>query len=206
MKNLVAAKWEEVICALSGHELYRLRPQYVHLGVDHMTWQRKKPDQRKKLIPRFDECSLLSESITSPSKPQLKLHSDVNPANEQGSSSRNLSDPAGGTCHISISIHSPSKQLPTVIHTQRVSLPGPSSACHISISPSERGITSLHQGVLQAIWDKAETLRNRERGLQRAASSDLTAWSVQSLSSAVPHFITSKADGQFLCVHAHVLL
>ena len=53
--------------------------------------------------------------------------------------------------------------------------------------------------MLQAMWEKAEKLLNDERGLQPATSSDPNAWSVQSASSAVPHFVTSKEDGQFLC-------
>ena len=38
-----------------------------------------------------------------------------------------------------------------------------------------------------------------ERGLQHAASSDNSAWSVQSFSSPVPHSVTCKESGQFMC-------
>ena len=128
IRSLVASKREEVIRALSGRGLYRLGPQYAHLGVNHMTWQRKRSDQHKKLVQHFDECSLLSESINNPSTPPPKPHSGVNPANEQCSSS---SDPAGGTCHINISIHSPSKQ--SDAHTESSSLSGSAmSMSHIS--------------------------------------------------------------------------
>lgn len=200
MRSLVAAKREGVIHALSDRGLFRLRLQYAHLGIDPMTWQRKRPDQYKKLIRCFDECSLLSESITCP---PLKPHSDAHSADGQGSSSRSLSDLPESSCHISISIQSPSKEPSkphSNPHTESSSLPSPAKGMHhITISPSESGITTLHQGVLQAIWEKAERLLNQKRGLQRAASSDPTARSVQSSTSAVPHFITSKADGQFLC-------
>ncbi len=168
LRSLVAAKREEVIRAISGRGLYRLRPQYARLGVDHVAWQRKRPDQCKKLIRQFDECSLFSEQITGLSTPSSKPCTDAQSAIEQAPSSSGLSDHARGSCHV-------------------------------SISPAESGITSLHQSVLQPVWEKAERLLNRERGLHRAASSDPTAWSVQSLSSAVPHFVTSKADGQVLC-------
>ena len=49
------------------------------------------------------------------------------------------------------------------------------------------------------MWEKAEKLIGMDRGLQRAASSDNSAWSVQSFSSPVRHFITSKKSGQFIC-------
>ena len=57
----------------------------------------------------------------------------------------------------------------------------------------------MSKGVLQAKRDKAEKLLNQECRLQCAASSDPTTWSAQSLSLAVPNFITSKVDDQFLC-------
>ena len=155
MRSLVTSKREEVIRALSGRGLYRLRPQYTHLGVDPMTWQRKRPDQHKKLIRHFDECLLLSESITNPRRPPVEPHSNTLSGDEQGSSSTHLSEPPGSACHISISIHSPSKQPSkphSDAHTESSSLPGPAkSTCHISISPTESGIVSLHQGVLQRI-------------------------------------------------------
>ena len=187
MRSLGAAKWEEVIRALSGRGLFHLRPQYAHLGINPMTWQWKRPDQCKKLI----RC-LMSVHCC------LKASPDG-----QGSSSRNLSDLPGSSCHISISIQSPSKEPSkphSNPHTESSSLPSPAKGmCHKTISPSESGITTLHQGVLQAIWEKAQRLLNRKCGLRCAASFDPTTWSVQSSSSAVPHFITSKASGQFLC-------
>ncbi len=41
IQRLVLAKREEVIRALSGRGLFRLRSQYSHLGVDYVTWQQK---------------------------------------------------------------------------------------------------------------------------------------------------------------------
>jgi hypothetical protein len=38
-----------------------------------------------------------------------------------------------------------------------------------------------------------------ERGLQPAASSDSSAWSVQSFSSPIPHFVPLKDSGQSMC-------
>ena len=139
MRNLVESKREEVIRALSGRGLFRLRPQYAHLGVDVVTWQWKWPDQRKKLVQPLDECSLLPDN----SKTQQKS------SNEQATSP---SDPSSTACHISISIQSPSKQ-------QSVGIASPSqSRCsrhpfHLSISSSESGITSLHQCMLQAMGE-----------------------------------------------------
>ena len=188
MRSFVESKREEVIRALSGRGLFRLRPQYAHLGVDVVTWQRKRPDQRKKVVQHFDECSLL------PDHSKMKQKSGEKQATSP-------SDPSSTACHISISIQSPSKQ-------QSVGIASPSHLSqsrsskhptHLSISSSESGITSLHQSMLQPMWEKAEKLLNDERGLQPAASSDPNAWSVQSASSTVPHFVTSKEDGQFLC-------
>lgn len=179
MQKFVGSKEE---AALSGRGFYCLRPQYAHLGVDIVTWR---PDQRKKLVQHFDESSLLPDG----SKTQTKS------SNEQITSPNH---PAATTCYISISIQSPSKQ-----GSVGVASPRPSTsvehATHPSISSSESGITSLHNILLQAMWDKAEKLLNEDRGLQPAASSDLNAWSVQSASSAVPHFVTSKEGGQYLC-------
>lgn len=69
----------------------------------------------------------------------------------------------------------------------------------MSITPANCGITTLHQSVLLGIWEKAGKLLGQEHGVQRAASSDPNAWSVMSLSSGIPHFVTSKNDGQILC-------
>lgn len=97
MRSLVESKQEEVIHALSGRGLFHLRPQYAHLGVNVVTWRQKRPDQRKKLVQHFDECSLLLDN----SKTQQKS------SNKQATSP---SDPSSTACHISISIQSPSKQ------------------------------------------------------------------------------------------------
>ena len=74
-------------------------------------------------------------------------------------------------------------------------LPPPSK---LSIGADKSGL-NLHKEVLSGIWEKAEKLINMERGLQHAASSDSSARSVQSFSSPVPHFVTSKESGQFMC-------
>ena len=78
-----------------------------------------------------------------------------------------------------------------------------SSCCHppphkLSIGANDSGL-NLHKEVLSGMWEKAEKLISMERGLQQAASSDNSAWSVQSFSSPVPHFVTSKESGQFMC-------
>ena len=96
MRSFVESKREEVIRALSGRGLFRLRPQCAHMGVYVVTWQRKRPDQRKKLVQHIDECSLLPDH----SKTQQKS------GNEQATSP---SDPSSTACRISISIQSPSK-------------------------------------------------------------------------------------------------
>ena len=68
----------------------------------------------------------------------------------------------------------------------------------LSVKSGDSGLC-LHKDVISSIWEKAEKLLNMERGQQRAASSDESAWSVQSFSSPTPHFVTSKSNGQFLC-------
>lgn len=166
MKNLVSSKREEVIRALSGRRLYRLKPEYVHLGVEQVVWLRKRPDQRKKLIRHFDDSSLLSESITQSNLIASNLIASTQSASTQSNLVASGSSP---------------------------------DCAHISILPTSSGITTLHESVLQGMWDKANKLLSTERGLQRAASSDPTAWTVQSFSSAVPHFVTSKPSGQYLC-------
>ena len=82
------------------------------------------------------------------------------------------SDPSSTACHISILIQSPSKQqsvgIASLSHlSQSRSSKDPT---YLSISSCGSGITSLHQSMLQAMWEKAEKLLNDERGLQPAAS------------------------------------
>ncbi len=163
----------------------------------------ERPDQRKKLIRNFDGCSLVRETITTPTRPFLPPSSDAPSASGEGTCLVPVSDPAEHTCRIDISITSPTKSLsiPRADAQQGSSSSDPvrAGATGISISSATCGITVLHQSLLQGIWEKAGKLLSQERGLQRAASSDPNAWSVMSLSSSVPHFVTSKEDGQFLC-------
>ncbi len=133
-----------------------------------MEWQRKRPDQRKKLIKQFDEADLVCEQVVVHASQALSSVKQCVRVSEQPPTS---SGQIGTSC--------PPRQ--------------------VSISFSESGITSLHTSVLEPMWKKANNLLSAERGIQHAASSDPTAWSVQSFSSAVPHFVTSKENGQFLC-------
>ena len=161
LRTLVSAKQEEVIRAISGRGQYRLRNQYAHLQVSQLEWQRKRPDQRKKLIRQLDQCSLLNEQVSIPSVSQ---QSTSNTQSDEGCSQPAAED-------------SPS----------------------LSISHVDSGITNLHHSVLKPMWEKAIKLLTTQRGLQPAASSDASAWSVQLFTSAVLHFVTSKADGQYMC-------
>ena len=174
LKRLVDTKREEVIRALSGRGQYRLQPQYSHLGVDEFKWQRIHPDQRKKLVHKFDIDEFCpSENSTS-----------INPKSTVASS---------------VSTDVPCSQSQSCAHQSS----GVSSSYHprlsqLSVGSDDSGL-NLHKDVISGMWEKAEKLVSMERGLQRAASSDDSAWSVQSFSSPIPHFVTSKDSGQFLC-------
>ena len=178
MKQLIDAKREEVIRALSGRGQYRLQPQYSHLGVE-LTWQRMRPDQRKKIICKFDEAALC-----------LPVRSVNNPKSTVESSSLCCASQDVPSSHSKQSQSSPCEH--QVSGASSSYLPPPSK---LSIGADESSL-NLHKQVLNGIWEKVEKLINMERGLQRAASSDSSAWSVQSFSS---HFVTSKESGQFMC-------
>ena len=59
LKELVDAKRAEIIRALSGRGQYRLKAKYSYIGIDQTEWQKKRPDQRKAIIKRLDECTLI---------------------------------------------------------------------------------------------------------------------------------------------------
>ena len=69
----------------------------------------------------------------------------------------------------------------------------------LSISAEECGISTLPHITLQMIWQKAEKLLNSENAITSAPGSDAKARMVLSQSSAVPHFVTTHDDGQYLC-------
>ena len=177
LKRLIDAKREEVIRALSGRGQYRLQPQYSHLGVDELKWQRMRPDQRKKLVRKFDEAVLCppENSVNNPKSTCESSISQIVPSTQNNQSQSSCDHQASGA---SSSFHPPPSKL--------------------SIGADDSGL-NLHKEVLSGMWEKAEKLINMERGLQHAASSDNSAWSVQSFSSPVPHFVTSKESGQFMC-------
>ena len=174
LKRLIDAKREEVIRALSGRGQYRLQSQYSHLGVDELKWQRMRPDQRKKLISKFDEAALSSVTIRSERsmKSSVKASGSV-PSREKSRSESSNQESDASTSHRA----SPSQ---------------------LSIAADDSGL-NVHKEVLDGMWEKAGKLISMERGLQQAASTDNSAWSVQSFSSPVPHFVTSKDNGQFMC-------
>ena len=60
-------------------------------------------------------------------------------------------------------------------------------------------ISTLPHITLQMIWQKAEKLLNSESAITSAPGSDAKARMVLSQSSAVPHFVTTHDDGQYLC-------
>jgi hypothetical protein len=183
LKRLVDAKREEVIRALSGRGQYRLQPQYSHLGVDELKWQRMRPDQRKKLIHKFDEAALCS--VQSVKDPKSTVESSSQHGASQNVSSSESTQSQSSHCDL----HTSSTSASSSNH------PPPT---RLSIGANESGL-NLHKEVVSGIWEKAEKLVNMERGLQPAASSDSSAWSVQSFSSPIPHFVTSKESGQFMC-------
>lgn len=69
----------------------------------------------------------------------------------------------------------------------------------LSVSAEECGIDTLPHVTLQMMWQKAEKLLNSENAITNAPGSDSKARMVSSQSSAMPHFITTHSDGQYLC-------
>ena len=243
LKQLIDAKREKIIQALSGRGQYWLQPQYSHLGVE-LKWQRMRPDQRKELIHRFDEAALCSSrSVHNPkstvesssqhcasqdvssSQSTQSFHCNLDTASTSASSSNHpppsmdsVLDTATTSSKLRIldtastpSNHPPPRRLsildtastssnhplPSVLDTASTSSNYPPLSS-LSIGANESGL-NLHKEVLSGIWEKAEKPFKLEQGLQPAASSDRSAWSVQSFSSPIPLFVTSKENGQFMC-------
>ena len=172
LKSLIDAKREEVIRALSGRGQYRLQQQYSDLGIDEFKWQRMRPDQRqKKLVRKFDTSALCPPKKSSSILISAIACSDMPCSQSQSSSAHQLS---GISCSSSCS-----------------------DSSKLSVESNDSDLNP-HKEVISGMWEKAEKLINMERGLQRAASSDDSAWSVQLFSSPIPHFVTYKDNGQFL--------
>ena len=69
----------------------------------------------------------------------------------------------------------------------------------LSISADESGIDILPHITLQMIWQKAEKLLSSKNAITSAPGSDIKARMVLSQSSAAPHFVTTRDNGQYLC-------
>lgn len=130
-----------------------------------------RPDQHKKFIRKFDEAVLHCRD-DSVSNPKSRVECSIVP------SFQNQTTSCDHQVHVPAFCYPPSNKL--------------------SIAVEDSGL-NIHKDVLSGMWEKVEKLINMERGLQPAASSDNSAWSVQSFSSLVPHFVTSQGNGQFLC-------
>ena len=55
-------KRDEIIQALSGRGQYRLLPQFSHFAVSPSQWAKMRPEQRHKVVERFDKATLKSKA------------------------------------------------------------------------------------------------------------------------------------------------
>jgi len=65
-----------------------------------------------------------------------------------------------------------------------------------SINADDSGIPSI---TLQGMWNKANRLLSMENGITSAPGIDKKARMVLSLTSEIPHFVRSRANGQYVC-------
>ena len=67
MKALVDAQRNEVIRSLSGRGRYRLAENCQHLGVSMEEWSKMRPDQRRKVVQKFESVQLPKPSSSASS-------------------------------------------------------------------------------------------------------------------------------------------
>ena len=186
LRKLVNSKHEEIIRSLSGRELYHLTVQYSQLAVEPELWFKMRPDQRMKAVKQFEGCSVYTSKASSRRKLSF--------CTETSDSSSSVV-PEGQ----SQQEHQQVKALSQ--HQQQKEQPGRQQQQHkvLSVSAEESGIDFLPLVTLQMIWQKAEKLLNSKNAITNAPGSDNKARMVLSQSSAVPHFVTTRDDGQYLC-------
>ena len=73
-----------------------------------------------------------------------------------------------------------------------------SSKC-LSVSAEDCGILTIPFITLQGMWEKAERLLSSNIEITLAPGSDAKARMVLSSTSDTPHFLSCKANGQYVC-------
>ena len=127
LRKLIDSKHEEMVRSLSGRGLYRLSALYSQLGVEPELWLRMRPDQRKKAVKQFEDCSVCISKVSSCRKLLFEAPaSTISPLQSQ---------PQVTAKHQELKEPPPQKQ-------QKV----------LSISAEESEITTLPLVTLQSIW------------------------------------------------------
>ena len=180
LRKLINSKHEEIVRSLSGRGLYRLTVQYSHLAIEPELWLKMRPDQRTKAVKRFESSSLHTSKATSRRKLLF---------------SKDTSDSSSSA----VARAQERQQQRTLLQDQEQEKQPPQQQQVLSVSAEESGINFLPLITLQMMWQKAEKLLNSENAITNAPGSDTKARMVLSQSSAVPHFVTTRDDGQFLC-------
>ena len=172
----------------SEQGLYCLTAQYRQLAVAPDLWLKMWPDERMKVVKQFEGCSVYTSKSTSRKK--LTFSSGT-----PDSSSSVLSESHYRQEHDKDKVLSQQQQ-----HEERPKeQPQQQERRELSISAEECGIDSLPHVTLRIMWQKAEDLLNSENMITNAPGSDTKARMVMSQSSAMPHFVTTHSDGQYLC-------
>ena len=73
MKQLVDTQRSEIIHALSGRGCYRLAEGYRQLGVSIEVWSKMRPDQRKKIVQKFESLKIQFSSAYDDAGPSSDI-------------------------------------------------------------------------------------------------------------------------------------
>ena len=125
----------------------------------------------------------------------MKQFEDCSVCTSKASSRRKLSFEAPA----STSSQPQSQQQVTTKHQELKEPPPQKQQKVLSVSAEESEITTLPLVTLQIMWQKAEKLLNGENAITIAPGSDTKGRMVLSQSSASPHFVTTRDDGQYFC-------
>ena len=70
----------------------------------------------------------------------------------------------------------------------------------MSIDAEDSGIETIPLITLHYMWDKASKLLSIDNGITAAPSDDKRAQMALLFSSKTPHFVSSRSNGQLICV------
>ena len=160
--------------------------QYSQLAVEPELWLKMRPDQRLKAVKQFEGCSVNTSKASSRRKLSFRTETYAS------DSSSSIVPEAQSQQE-----YQQEKALPQ--NQQQKEQPQQQQERVLSVSAEESGINILPLVTLQMIWQKAEKLLNSENAITNAPGSDTKARMVLSQSSAVPHFVTTCDNGQYLC-------